>query len=357
MRVPGAACASMNCRHAGIRRAGLAPISCMSAKWTCPASPPSSDLTSPIFWRSRATTIGSSASSAPWMNGMTPARNCSSSRIEKRVVPEDLLGAQGAQAAADRCEPTPEACVRSPPAASRTTRSRGTSCLRPGRRGIPVLKLRWPERGPRHASKGWGSVRMSDGQPSQVDGLELRLPANADQIPVARRAVADFCELYGLPAPLVDDVKLVVTEACTNVVLHAYEGVRAHAHVRGARARRARRAPSHASATRAEGSARRARTAGSASACASPCSLPEGCRRARAPAASGRASRCASPCRTSHARAMPSLVHRRPARRVARARGENADGREPRPPRGQRTRLREEHAGTGEVRRTSGPVR
>jgi anti-sigma regulatory factor (Ser/Thr protein kinase) len=42
---------------------------------------------------------------------------------------------------------------------------------------------------------------------------------------VARRAVADFCELSGLPAPLVDDVKLVVTEACTNVVLHAYEGV------------------------------------------------------------------------------------------------------------------------------------
>jgi len=79
--------------------------------------------------------------------------------------------------------------------------------------------------GPRHASKRWGSVRMSDGQPSQVDGLEIRLPANADQIPVARRAVADFCELYGLPAPLVDDVKLVVTEACTNVVLHAYEGV------------------------------------------------------------------------------------------------------------------------------------
>lgn len=65
---------------------------------------------------------------------------------------------------------------------------------------------------------------LSDGQPSQMEGLALRLPASADQVPVARRAVAEFCEECGLPAPLVDDVKLVVTEACTNVVLHAYEG-------------------------------------------------------------------------------------------------------------------------------------
>jgi anti-sigma regulatory factor (Ser/Thr protein kinase) len=27
-----------------------------------------------------------------------------------------------------------------------------------------------------------------------------------------------------LPAPLIDDVKLVTTEACANVVLHAYDG-------------------------------------------------------------------------------------------------------------------------------------
>jgi anti-sigma regulatory factor (Ser/Thr protein kinase) len=67
-------------------------------------------------------------------------------------------------------------------------------------------------------------VSLSDGQPSQVDGLAIRLQANAEQVPVARRAVAEFCERCGLPAPLVDDVKLVVTEACTNVVLHAYDG-------------------------------------------------------------------------------------------------------------------------------------
>ena len=70
-------------------------------------------------------------------------------------------------------------------------------------------------------------MSLSDGQPSQVDGLAIRLPANAEQVPKARRAVAEFCERCGLPAPLIDDVKLVVTEACTNVVLHAYDGTRA----------------------------------------------------------------------------------------------------------------------------------
>jgi len=67
-------------------------------------------------------------------------------------------------------------------------------------------------------------VSASDGQPGQMNGLVLRLPAEADQVPVARRAVAEFCERSGLAAPLIDDVKLVVTEACTNVVLHAYDG-------------------------------------------------------------------------------------------------------------------------------------
>ena len=53
--------------------------------------------------------------------------------------------------------------------------------------------------------------------------LVLRLPAEAPQIPVARRAVADYCSAGGMPAQLVDDVKLVVTEAVTNIVMHAYD--------------------------------------------------------------------------------------------------------------------------------------
>jgi anti-sigma regulatory factor (Ser/Thr protein kinase) len=68
-----------------------------------------------------------------------------------------------------------------------------------------------------------GRVRPSDG-PSQTSAFELRLPAEAAQIPVARRAIAEFCTRCGLPSHVIDDVKLVVTEACTNVVLHAYEG-------------------------------------------------------------------------------------------------------------------------------------
>lgn len=63
----------------------------------------------------------------------------------------------------------------------------------------------------------------SDGPPSRACQLALRLPAEVPQIPVARRAVADFCIGSGMPTDIVDDVKLVVTEAVTNVVLHAYD--------------------------------------------------------------------------------------------------------------------------------------
>jgi serine/threonine-protein kinase RsbW len=52
--------------------------------------------------------------------------------------------------------------------------------------------------------------------------LELVLPAVRGSIPAIRRAVADAAlELDAEPAA-VDAVKLAVTEAVTNVVLHAY---------------------------------------------------------------------------------------------------------------------------------------
>lgn len=39
-----------------------------------------------------------------------------------------------------------------------------------------------------------------------------------------RRAASDFLLAQGIPAPVVDDVRLAVSEALTNVVVHAYRG-------------------------------------------------------------------------------------------------------------------------------------
>jgi anti-sigma regulatory factor (Ser/Thr protein kinase) len=52
--------------------------------------------------------------------------------------------------------------------------------------------------------------------------LSLRLPAEPESIPRARAAVAALAEEAGMAAPNVGDLKLVVSEACTNVVRHAY---------------------------------------------------------------------------------------------------------------------------------------
>ena len=56
--------------------------------------------------------------------------------------------------------------------------------------------------------------------------LHLVLPARAENVIVVRQAVAGVGEALGIPAARVDDLKTVVTEACNNVVLHAYEGGR-----------------------------------------------------------------------------------------------------------------------------------
>ena len=54
--------------------------------------------------------------------------------------------------------------------------------------------------------------------------LHLALPARAENVIVVRQAVAGLGQALGIPPQRVDDLKTVVTEACNNVVLHAYEG-------------------------------------------------------------------------------------------------------------------------------------
>lgn len=58
--------------------------------------------------------------------------------------------------------------------------------------------------------------------PSECD-IRLTLPARAENVALVRHVVAALAEALHLPDQVVEDVKLAVTEACTNVVRHAYD--------------------------------------------------------------------------------------------------------------------------------------
>ena len=57
--------------------------------------------------------------------------------------------------------------------------------------------------------------------------VRLSLPAQARNIAVVRRALEAVAEELALPHRLIEDMRLAVTEACTNVVRHAYTGAEA----------------------------------------------------------------------------------------------------------------------------------
>ncbi|HEX5617956.1 MAG TPA: ATP-binding protein [Solirubrobacteraceae bacterium] len=52
--------------------------------------------------------------------------------------------------------------------------------------------------------------------------MRLTLPARPENVAVIRHVLGAFAEALQLPADLVEDMRLAVTEACTNVVRHAY---------------------------------------------------------------------------------------------------------------------------------------
>jgi serine/threonine-protein kinase RsbW len=55
-----------------------------------------------------------------------------------------------------------------------------------------------------------------------MSGFSLSLPARAENVAVVRHACGGLGEALDLSERLVADIKLAVTEACTNVVVHAY---------------------------------------------------------------------------------------------------------------------------------------
>jgi anti-sigma regulatory factor (Ser/Thr protein kinase) len=54
--------------------------------------------------------------------------------------------------------------------------------------------------------------------------VKLTLPARPEHVSVIRHVLGAFAEALRLPDPLIEDLRLAVTEACTNVVRHAYPG-------------------------------------------------------------------------------------------------------------------------------------
>ena len=53
--------------------------------------------------------------------------------------------------------------------------------------------------------------------------MRIELPARPDRVPAARGAITKLCEHLALEDELAGDIRLAVTEACTNCVLHAYD--------------------------------------------------------------------------------------------------------------------------------------
>src|SRR6266508_5788710 len=57
---------------------------------------------------------------------------------------------------------------------------------------------------------------------TQLPDLEITLPARAENVAVVRHAVGGLGEVLDVDDQTLSDIKLAVTEACTNVVVHAY---------------------------------------------------------------------------------------------------------------------------------------
>jgi serine/threonine-protein kinase RsbW len=53
--------------------------------------------------------------------------------------------------------------------------------------------------------------------------VRLSLPARPENVAVIRHVLGAFAEALRLPPEVVEDMRLAVTEACTNVVRHAYD--------------------------------------------------------------------------------------------------------------------------------------
>lgn len=60
---------------------------------------------------------------------------------------------------------------------------------------------------------------------TEAPDMRLVLPSRAENVALVRQALAGLADALGLGEPLLSDMKGAVSEACNNVVLHAYDGL------------------------------------------------------------------------------------------------------------------------------------
>jgi anti-sigma regulatory factor (Ser/Thr protein kinase) len=58
---------------------------------------------------------------------------------------------------------------------------------------------------------------------ARLSQLRLRLSASPEEVPFARAAITRLCEHLQIEDEQTERIRLAVTEACTNCVLHAYD--------------------------------------------------------------------------------------------------------------------------------------
>jgi anti-sigma regulatory factor (Ser/Thr protein kinase) len=72
--------------------------------------------------------------------------------------------------------------------------------------------------------EGWTvDSETGHGRRAQGSDIRLTLPALPENIGVVRHVVGSLAEALGMADDVAADVRLAITEACTNVVRHAYD--------------------------------------------------------------------------------------------------------------------------------------
>ena len=69
----------------------------------------------------------------------------------------------------------------------------------------------------------FGPLSLHSDEVTALSDFELKLPAYAENVAVVRHAIGGLAEVMVMDEQTLADIKLAITEACTNVVIHAYD--------------------------------------------------------------------------------------------------------------------------------------